>query len=104
MNDLPDKTAADEHTLITDKILEVIDQQPTNRYAVALRLTRWYETELAAAQLRLIEGLLEQKVEVNTVNYHYPKGSTVIGGFTNSAVPVPIIEQALATIKKGMKS
>lgn len=32
-----------KHTPITDEILAVIDQQPLNRYAVALRLTRWYE-------------------------------------------------------------
>lgn len=49
-----------QHTKLTDEILEVIDEQPTNRYEVALRLTRWAENyghEIAReAQQSILRG------------------------------------------------
>lgn len=50
-----------EHTPITDEILQIIDGPGgTNRYAVALRLTRWHIKAVKAAALRRDE--LEQAI------------------------------------------
>ena len=61
----------DEHTHTTDKILNVMDQLPLNRYAVALRLTRWYKKEMQAHDRQLLNNAnkfldnLENKIDYN---------------------------------------
>lgn len=49
-----------EHTEVTDRILEVIDQQPSNRYAVALRLTAWHQSEVD----RLVQAVIGENTLV----------------------------------------
>jgi hypothetical protein len=55
---------------------------------------------ITSSNKQLLKELLEQTVEVNTVQYHYSDGSTVVNGFTNNAVPVGIIQAKLKAMEK----
>ena len=63
-----------KHTPLTDEILNVIDQQPLNRYEIALRLTRWAEAREREAERRgILEGIkLADEAILDDITGSYP--------------------------------
>jgi len=57
-------------------------------------------SEVAIAQEQLLDELEKKAVEVTTVQYQYDKGATIIGGWTNNAVPLPAIEAKRKELKE----
>jgi hypothetical protein len=92
----------DEHTPITDEILDVIDQQSANRYAVALRLTRWYEKKLTthtpSTEIAELDGRIKELEQISKEPSNY-----LISGFggegSEDAVPVHEINNRIAELK-----
>lgn len=62
-------------------------------------LTTFVVDLITASNQQLLRELEGQAVEVQTVQYHYENGDTAIAGFTNSAVPLSIIQDKLKEMK-----
>src|SRR3982750_3146998 len=57
-----------KHNALTDEILKFLDQEPSNRYEVALRLTRWAEEREREAERRVHQAYIAQAEKVASVH------------------------------------